>query len=153
MKKCLGCMPIQLSGDTLLSFNFSVSLKFVTASYVIFSLYLVQAIEIFMITSRGGTHMLRHTGMCRPNGLLFQQKSFDMGPILVKKILRRGSHFTKIVKKIVKSAHFEVEKPLEMGPDLRKFRKKTLNQRFFEGEKSLDMGRGFRPRAAHPVKN
>ena len=62
--------------------------------------------------------------MCRPNGLDFQQKSLDMGPILVKKILRRGSHFTKIAKKKVKSAIFEVEKPLEMGPDLQKFRKK-----------------------------
>ena len=46
----------------------------------------------------GGTQMLRHTGMCRPNGLL-TKKSLDMGPILVKKILRRGSHFTKIAKK------------------------------------------------------
>ena len=35
-----------------------------------------------------GTHMLRHTGMCCPNGWLFHQKSLDMGPILVKKILR-----------------------------------------------------------------
>ena len=70
--------------------------------------------------------MLRHTGMCRPNGLLFQQKSLDMGPILLKKILRRGSHFAKIAKNC-KISHFEVEK-------------------------SLDMGKGFRPRAAHPVK-
>ena len=48
----------------------------------------------------GGTHMLRHTGMCRPNGLLFQQTSLDMGPILVNKILTRGSHFTRIAKKL-----------------------------------------------------
>ena len=34
----------------LSNFNFSVSLKFVTASYVIFSLSMVQAMEIFMIT-------------------------------------------------------------------------------------------------------
>ena len=39
-----------------------------------------------------------------------------------------------------------------MGPDLQKFRKKALNQPFFEGEKSLDVDKGFRPRAAHPVK-
>ena len=44
--------------------------------------------------------MLRHTGMCRPNGLLFQKISLDMGPILVKKILRGGSHFIKIVKMV-----------------------------------------------------
>ena len=60
-----------------------------------------------------------------------------MGPILVKKILRRGFHFTKIAKKIVKSSLCEVEKPLEIGPDLQKFRKQPLNQSFFEGEKSL----------------
>ena len=58
-----------------------------------------------------------------------------MGPILVKKILRRGSHFTKIAKKIVKSAICEVEKPLEMGPNLRKFQKKPpLKSAVFEGE-------------------
>ena len=33
-------------------------------------------------------HMLRYTGMCRPNGLLFHQKSLVMGPILVKKSLK-----------------------------------------------------------------
>ena len=89
--------------------------------------------------------------MCRPNGLLFQQKSLDMGPILVKKSLEEGPISQKS-RKNGKISHFEVEKPLEMGPDLRKFRKKALNQPFFEGEKSLDMGKGFRTRAAHPVK-
>ena len=72
--------------------------------------------------------MLKHTGMCHPNGLLFHQKSLDMGPILVKNILRGGSHFTKIAKKKVKSAIFDAEKPLEMGLDLQKFRKKLSNQ-------------------------
>ena len=96
--------------------------------------------------------MLRHTGMCRPNGLLFHQKSLDMGPILVQKILRRGSHFTNFAKKIVNSAVFEAEKPLEMGLDLRKFRKNCLFSRFLSEKKSLDMGRGVRPRAAHSVK-
>ena len=47
----------------------------------------------------GGAHTLRPTGMCCPNGLLFHQKSLDMGPILFKNILRRVSHFTKIEKK------------------------------------------------------
>ena len=79
------------------------------------------------------------------------------------KILRHGSHFgqkksleegpiLQESRKNGKISHFEVEKPLEMGPDLRKFRKKALNQPFFEGEKSLDVGKGFRPRAAHPIK-
>ena len=48
----------------------------------------------------GGTHMLRHTGMCRPNGLLFQQKSLDMGPILVKKSLEEGPISKKLQKKL-----------------------------------------------------
>ena len=48
----------------------------------------------------GGTYMLRHTGMCCPNGLhvLFHWESLDMGSNLVKKILRGRSHFTKIAK-------------------------------------------------------
>ena len=72
------------------------------------------------------------TGMCRPNGLLFHQKSLYMGPILVKKILRRESHFTKNQKlrKMVKSAIFEVVKPLEMGPDLQKILKNRQISRF-----------------------
>ena len=75
--------------------------------------------------------MLKHMEMCHPNGLLFHQKSFDMGPILVpKKILRIGSHFTKKCKKVVKSAIFEVETPLEIGPSLRKFRKKRKISHF-----------------------
>ena len=37
------------------------------------------------------------------DGLPFHQKSLDKGPSLVKKILRRGSYFTKVAKKIVKS--------------------------------------------------
>ena len=64
--------------------------------------------------------MLRHTGMCRPNGLLFHQKYLYMGPILVKKSLEEGLISLKL-QKMVKSAVFEVEKPLEMGLDLRKF--------------------------------
>ena len=89
---------------------------------------------------QGGTLMLKHTGMCRPNGLLSHQKSLDMGPILVKKIYTRRSHFTKIEKKIVKSAIFEVEKPLEMGPDLRKFWKKNVKSAVFWGSKILRYG-------------
>ena len=60
--------------------------------------------------------MLRHTGLCCPNGLDLHQKL------------------------------------LEMGPDLRKFRKKSSNQPFSKGEKSSEIVKGFRPRAAHPVK-
>ena len=33
----------------------------------------------------GDTHMLKHMGMCRTNGLFFHLKSIDMGPIFVKK--------------------------------------------------------------------
>ena len=76
-----------------------------------------------MSLSWGGTHMLRHTGMCRPNGLLFHQKSLDMGPILVKKILTVPFH--KNCKKIVKSAIFEVEKTLRNGSQFTNISKKT----------------------------
>ena len=56
----------------------------------------------------------------------FVPKILRHGPILVKKVFRRGSHFKKLVKSVV----FEVVKPLEMGP---------------EGEKSVAVGVGFRP--------
>ena len=58
-------------------------------------------------------------------GSIFNQKSVDIGLILVKKILRGGSHFTKFEEKNVKLTIFEVEKPLEMGLNLQKFRKKN----------------------------
>ena len=83
------------------------------------------------------SHMLRYAGKCRSNGFLFHQKSLDMGPILVKKILREGSRFTRIAKTIVKSANFEAEKPLEIGLDLRKFRKKKRLISSFLSEKNL----------------
>ena len=54
---------------------------------------------------RVGTHMLRHTGMCCPNGLLFRQKSLDMGPILVKKSLEEGP-ISHILQKNCKISHF-----------------------------------------------
>ena len=62
--------------------------------------------SVVVLGGGGSTRMLKPTGMCCPNGLLFHQKSLDMGPIFVKKILRRGPHFTKIVEKIVKLAIF-----------------------------------------------
>ena len=70
--------------------------------------------------------MLRHMGMCCPNGLLFHQKSLDMGPIWSKKSLEGGpiSQNLQKKKKMVKSAIFEAEKPLEIGLDLQQFRKK-----------------------------
>ena len=33
----------------------------------------------------GGTHLLRQTRMCRSNGSLFYQKSFNMGPVFLPK--------------------------------------------------------------------
>ena len=51
--------------------------------------------------------------MCLPNGLLFHQKSLDMGPILVKKNPERSVPFHKNCEKIAKSAVFEADKPLE----------------------------------------
>ena len=103
----------------------------------------------------GGTHMLRHTGMCRPNGSLFHQESLDMlGPILVKKSSDEGPISQKL-RKIWKICRFEAEKPLEMGLDFAKISKKNpqtcLISRFWV-RKILRYGKGFGPRAAHSVK-
>ena len=40
-----------------------------------------------------------------------------------------------------------------MGPGFANIIIKPSNQPFFEGKETLEMGRGFRPQAAHPVKN
>ena len=52
-----------------------------------------------LLYTEGGTHMLRHTGMCLPNGLLFHQRSLDVGPVLIKKSLENGSISQKLQKK------------------------------------------------------
>ena len=62
------------------------------------------------------------------------------------------SHITKIAKLKCKISHFEAEKPLEIGLNLQKLYK-TVKSAIFEKEKSLEMGGGFRPRAAHPIKD
>ena len=46
-------------------FNFLVSVKFVTASYGIFSLSMVQAMEIFMITKHDVTTNPRETNILK----------------------------------------------------------------------------------------
>ena len=65
--------------------------------------------------SQGGTHMLRHMGMCCPNGLLFHQKSLDKGPIFFKNILRHGSVFGEHPKIGKMGLHFE-KNPYEWVP-------------------------------------
>ena len=46
-----------------------------------------------------GSHMLRHTGMCCWNGLLFSQtKIEDIGSILVKQSLEEGRISQKLQK-------------------------------------------------------
>ena len=82
-------------------------------------------------------------------GYFFTKNSLDVGQIFLKKILRRGSHFTKIAKKS-NIIRFWGRKTLRNGSRFGKVLKKNLsNQLFYEGRKSLDMDRGFRPRAAH----
>ena len=106
----------------------------------------------------GGTHMLRHMGMCRPNGLVFHQKSLDEGPILVKEIPRRGFLFTKTAKakqtKKCKINRFWGRKTLKLVLICENFKKKKkkVKSTIFWGKKSLGMGKGFRPRVAHPVQ-
>ena len=92
--------------------------------------------------------MLRHTGMCRPNGLLFHQKSLDM----VKKSLEEGTISQKLQKNC-KINHFWGRKTLRnRSPFAKNWGGGMSNQLFFEGEKSLDMGSGFRPQTAHPCQ-
>ena len=76
-----------------------------------------------------GFYMLRHTGICCPNGLLFHLKSLKHGSHFgqkkKKKKLRRGSISQKLQKLvIVKSAVFEVKKKiLRNGSRFAKIRK------------------------------
>ena len=118
--------------------------------------YIYMKVEIYSLYERsipGGTHMLRYMGMCCPNGLLFHQKSLDMGPILVKK--QKSWVEGPISQKLQKSfkiSCFWGGKTLRNGSRFANILKKMSNRQFFEWEKSLDMGWGFRPRAAHSVK-
>ena len=54
--------------------------------------------------------MLKHTGMCRPNGLLFHPKYLDMGSILVKQSLEEGPISQKLQTNC-KISHFQAENP------------------------------------------
>ena len=79
-----------------------------------------------------GSHMLRHTGMCCWNGLLFFTKKIeDIGPILVKLSLEEGRISQKLQKtkqanktKIMVNSGVE-RKPSEMRPE--KILKKKSN--------------------------
>ena len=67
-------------------------------------------------------------GGCRPNGLLFHQKSLNIGSILVKKSLE-GPISQNLQKKVIQLgplAVFDTEKPLQMGLNLRRLRENCL---------------------------
>ena len=107
----------------------------------------ILALRIRYLETRGAYSYVKAYGDVPPKWVTFSTK-----------ILRHGFHFgqknpQKRVPFHKKSTIFEVENPSEMGPDLLKFRKKNSKISRFLGEKSSYMGRGFRPRAAHPVKN
>ena len=51
----------------------------------------------------GGTHKLRHTGMCHFNESLFHKKTLNMGPIFYKNIPKHKSAFHKFL-----GAHFVI---------------------------------------------
>ena len=69
----------------------------------------------------GGTHILRHTGMCRNFGAFFWEKSLNMGPIFHEKIPNYGSDFQNFpgfaenFEKIAKNGSLFSEKSLNMG--------------------------------------
>ena len=89
----------------------------------------------------GGTHMLRYTGTCHRNGLVFHKKSLDMDSILSKKSLA-VCPIPQILQKETNVTIFEANKPLEVGPNLLKLQKKKnpVKSAVFEVEKSIDDG-------------
>ena len=80
--------------------------------------------------SPGGTYMLKHTGIWRPNGLVFHKNPSTWVPFLSKSPQRGPILQKKNVQKL-KSAIFEVKTPLEMGPDFENFEKSSQIRRFF----------------------
>ena len=74
----------------MLIIYFAIMMFYFLCLLILLCMYILKYFNVFVklqgpVLDPGGTHMLKHTGMCRPNWLLFQQKSLDMGPILVKK--------------------------------------------------------------------
>ena len=75
--------------------------------------------------SWGGFSHVKAYGNVLPKWVTLSLKIHRQGSNFGYKILRRGSFFTKIAKKIEKSAIFEVGNSLEMGPNLRIFWKNS----------------------------
>ena len=94
--------------------------------------------------------MLRTTGMCRPNGLIFHQKSFDMGPILVQTSLEEGPISQKMWEKMVKLAIFEVGKTRRNGSQFVKISKRQISRFLREKNPKIWVGvSDRRPHSAH----
>ena len=70
--------------------------------------------------------MLKYTGMCYRNVLVFHKKSLDMGPIFKKKSLEMGPISQKLQKKII-SAVFEVGNSTEVGSNCENWKGKQHN--------------------------
>ena len=72
-----------------------------TKGFINWSLLVLRALSSVLdilnkVDFRGGTHMLRHTGMCHNFVLfcfVFFKKSLNMGPIFQEKIPNYGSDF------------------------------------------------------------
>ena len=83
---------------------------------------------------RGGTHMLGHTGMRLPNGLLFHQKSLGMGPILVLKRCIEEGPISQKLSKTYKISLSWGRKPLRNGSRYAKILKNSQNSHFLRGK-------------------
>ena len=79
----------------------------------------------------GGTHMLRHTGMCCPIELVFDQKSLDNSPIFVKKSLEEGPITPKFQKNCKISCSWG-RITLKNGFRFAKIKKKNISHFFRE---------------------
>ena len=95
--------------------------------------------------------MSRHTGMCRPNGLLFHQKSLHIGPILSNKSLEEGP-ITHKLQKNCKISHFWGRKSLRNGSRFAKKFENTVKSAVFWGRKILRYGYGFQTLGCTPCQ-
>ena len=111
----------------------------------VFHVFLVRA-----TSGRGGTHMLRHTEICRPNGLLFHQKSLDKGPILVQKnLLKEEGPISQKMQKFWKTSYFWGRKTLWNGSRFAKISEKQSDQLLFLREKNLQIWVGVSDLGLH----
>ena len=100
----------------------------------------------------GGYSHVKAYGDVPPKWVAFSPKILRHGSHFKKKKSLEEGPISKNLWKNCKISRFWGRKILRNGSQFAKISKKLSIQPFFEWKKSLDMGRVFRPRAAHSVK-